>query len=66
MKAAVFHKPNVPASIKDLEIEALQEGEVLLDIVAVGVSHNDYHLIHGHRTPKEVIVYGRYLASEQS
>ena len=63
MKAAVFHKPNVPVSIEDLEVEALQEGESLLDIVAAGVSHDDYHLIHGHRTSKEVMVYGRFLAS---
>jgi len=66
MKAAVFHQANVPASIQDLEIEALQEGQVLLDSVAVGVGHSDFHLIHVHRTPKEVMVYARFLASRQS
>jgi len=42
MKAAVFHKSNAPVSIEDLEIEALQEGESLLDVVAAGVSHSNF------------------------
>jgi D-arabinose 1-dehydrogenase-like Zn-dependent alcohol dehydrogenase len=66
MKAAVFYQPNLPVSIEDLGIEALQEGDVLLDVVAAGVSHSDYHLIRGRRAPKEVMLYGRFLASQQS
>jgi S-(hydroxymethyl)glutathione dehydrogenase / alcohol dehydrogenase len=52
MKAVVFYEPNVPVSIETLEIAALGEGEVLLDIVAAGVCHSDYHLIDGHRKPR--------------
>lgn len=54
MKAAVFYEPNIPVSIEELEIEALREGEVMLDIVAAGVCHSDYHLIDGHRKPRAV------------
>ncbi len=54
MKAAVFRKPGVPVSIEELELTALQEGEVLLDIVAAGVCHSDYHLVTGHRTPRAI------------
>jgi Zn-dependent alcohol dehydrogenase len=54
MKAAVFRKPGVPVSIEELELAALREGEVLLDIVAAGVCHSDYHLVTGHRTPRAI------------
>jgi len=52
MKAAIFYQPHSPVSIEELEIETLQEGEVLLDIIAAGVCHSDYHLIDGHRKPR--------------
>jgi Zn-dependent alcohol dehydrogenase len=52
MKAAVFYKPHTPVSIEELELEPLCDGEVLLDMVAAGVCHSDYHLIDGHRTPR--------------
>jgi Zn-dependent alcohol dehydrogenase len=54
MKAAVFRQPHIPVSIEELELEPLREGEVLLDIVAAGVCHSDYHLIDGHRTPRAI------------
>jgi S-(hydroxymethyl)glutathione dehydrogenase / alcohol dehydrogenase len=54
MKAAVFRKPGIPVSIEELELTGLREGEVLLDIVAAGVCHSDYHLVTGHRTPRAI------------
>jgi S-(hydroxymethyl)glutathione dehydrogenase / alcohol dehydrogenase len=54
MRAAVFRKLEVPVSIEELELAALREGEVLLDIVAAGVCHSDYHLVTGHRTPRAI------------
>jgi S-(hydroxymethyl)glutathione dehydrogenase / alcohol dehydrogenase len=54
MRAAVFRKPGIPVSIEELELTALREGEVLLDIVAAGVCHSDYHLVTGHRTPRAI------------
>jgi Zn-dependent alcohol dehydrogenase len=52
VKAAVFYQPHTPIAIEDLELSPLREGEVLLDIVAAGVCHSDYHLIDGHRAPR--------------
>lgn len=52
MKAAVFYRPHTPVSIEELELEPLDGNEVLLDIVAAGVCHSDYHLVDGHRTPR--------------
>jgi Zn-dependent alcohol dehydrogenase len=54
MKAAVFYQPHISVSIEELELELLRDGEVLLDIVAAGVCHSDYHLIDGHRTPRAI------------
>jgi Zn-dependent alcohol dehydrogenase len=36
----------------ELELEPLRDNEVLLNIVAAGVCHSDYHLIDGHRAPR--------------
>src|SRR5512137_1158372 len=52
MKAAVFYEPHALVAVEDVELDTLHEGEVLLDIVAAGVCHSDYHLIDGHRTPR--------------
>jgi S-(hydroxymethyl)glutathione dehydrogenase/alcohol dehydrogenase len=54
MKAAVFYQPHRPVSIQELDLDALREGEVLLDIAAAGVCHSDYHLVDGHRIPRAV------------
>jgi Zn-dependent alcohol dehydrogenase len=53
MKAAVFYKPYAPVSIEEIEIEAPQAGEVLLDIVGAGVCHSDYHIVDGHIKPRQ-------------
>ena len=52
MKAAVFYQPHASVPILDLELDTLHPGEVMLEIVAAGVCHSDYHLVDGHRTPR--------------
>lgn len=52
MKAAVFYQPHKPVSIEEIELDRIRDDEVLLDIVAAGVCHSDYHLVDGHRTPR--------------
>jgi S-(hydroxymethyl)glutathione dehydrogenase / alcohol dehydrogenase len=54
MKAAVFHGPNHPLSIEDVEIDKPREREVLVRTVASGVCHSDLHFVDGfypHPTP---------------
>ncbi|MGD0117241.1 MAG: Zn-dependent alcohol dehydrogenase [Candidatus Binatus sp.] len=47
MKAAVFHGPNLPLSIEDVEIDKPQDREVLIKTVASGVCHSDLHFVEG-------------------
>jgi S-(hydroxymethyl)glutathione dehydrogenase / alcohol dehydrogenase len=47
MKAAVFHGPNLPLSIEDVEIDKPQDREVLIKTVASGVCHSDLHFVDG-------------------
>src|SRR6202789_2413663 len=47
MKAAVFHGPNHPLSIQDVETDNAQEREVLVRTVASGVCHSDLHFVDG-------------------
>jgi S-(hydroxymethyl)glutathione dehydrogenase / alcohol dehydrogenase len=47
MKAAVFHGPNHPLSIEDVEIDKPREREVLVRTVASGVCHSDLHFVDG-------------------
>jgi S-(hydroxymethyl)glutathione dehydrogenase/alcohol dehydrogenase len=54
LKAAVFHQPHTPVTIEELEMDSIGDGEVLLDIVAAGVCHSDFHLVDGHRAPRAV------------
>src|SRR5579859_8119975 len=48
MKAAVFHGPNQPLSIEDVEIDKPREREVLVRTVASGVCHSDLHFVDGY------------------
>ena len=52
MKAAVFYQPHKPVSIEEIELDSIRNDEVLLDTMAAGVCHSDYHLVDGHRTPR--------------
>ena len=47
MKAAVFHGPNHPLSIENVEIDKPREREVLVRTVASGVCHSDLHFVDG-------------------
>jgi S-(hydroxymethyl)glutathione dehydrogenase/alcohol dehydrogenase len=47
MKAAVFHGPNQPLSIEDVQIDKPREREVLVRTVASGVCHSDLHFVDG-------------------
>src|ERR1039457_4578753 len=45
MKAAVFHGPNLPLSIEDVELDKPQDREGLIKTVASGVCHSDLHFV---------------------
>lgn len=47
MKAAVFHGPQQPLTIEEVEIDQPQEREVLVRTVASGVCHSDLHFVDG-------------------
>lgn len=47
MKAAVFHAPNQPQTIEDVEIDKPGPREVLIRTAAAGLCHSDLHFIEG-------------------
>jgi len=47
MKAAVFHGPQQPLTIEDVEIDQPRGREVLIRTVASGVCHSDLHFVDG-------------------
>ena len=47
MKAAIFHGPQQPLTIEDVEIDQPIGSEVLVKTVASGVCHSDLHFIDG-------------------
>jgi S-(hydroxymethyl)glutathione dehydrogenase/alcohol dehydrogenase len=47
MKAAVFHGPNQPLTIEQLEIDKPMAREVLVRTAATGVCHSDLHFVDG-------------------
>ena len=47
MKAAIFHGPNQPLTIEQVEIDEPREHEVLVRTVASGVCHSDLHFVDG-------------------
>ncbi len=47
MNAAIFHGPNQPLTIEEVEIDQPREREVLVRTVASGVCHSDLHFIDG-------------------
>jgi len=47
MKAAVFHGPNQPLSIENVDIDDPREHEVLVRTAATGVCHSDLHFVEG-------------------
>lgn len=54
MKAAVFHGPNEPLKIEEIDIPKIGPGEILVKIAACGVCNTDLHYIdHGVPTFKK-------------
>ena len=47
MKAAVLYERKTPLRIEDVELDPPKAGEVLVKVVANGVCHSDYSVIHG-------------------
>src|SRR3954451_13245647 len=47
MKAAVFHEPNQPLTIEDVQIEKPKRREVLLRTAYAGLCHSDLHFMEG-------------------
>jgi S-(hydroxymethyl)glutathione dehydrogenase/alcohol dehydrogenase len=48
MKAAVFHGPQQPLTIENVDIDKPQAREVLVRTVASGVCHSDLHFVDGY------------------
>ena len=54
MKAAVFHGPNKPLSIEEVDKPKIKDTEILVKVAACGVCHTDLHYIdHGVPTFKK-------------
>ncbi len=47
MKAAIFHGPNQPLTIEDVEVDKPQDHEVLIKTAHSGVCHSDLHFVDG-------------------
>lgn len=47
MKAAVFHAPNTPLTIEDVQIAKPGRNEVLIRTSVTGLCHSDLHIIEG-------------------
>lgn len=57
MKAAVFHAPNQPLTIENVEIDNPGPREVLVRTSAVGLCHSDLHFIEGkYPTPVPIVL----------
>jgi S-(hydroxymethyl)glutathione dehydrogenase/alcohol dehydrogenase len=47
MKAAVFHGPNQPLKIEQVDVDEPRDHEVLVRTAATGVCHSDLHFVEG-------------------
>ena len=47
MKAAIFHGPNQPLTIEQVDIDDPRDHEVLVRTAATGVCHSDLHFVDG-------------------
>lgn len=62
MRAAVFHGPNQPLKIEDVEIDEPREREVIVRTAAAGVCHSDLHFVDGACPWPEPAVLGHEAA----
>ncbi len=57
MKAAVFHAPNQPMTIENVEIDKPGRREVLIRTAAAGLCHSDLHFMEGkYPTPTPIVL----------
>ncbi len=57
MKAAVFHAPNEPMTIENVEIDKPGRREVLIRTAAAGLCHSDLHFMEGkYPTPTPIVL----------
>lgn len=57
MKAAIYHGPQEPLTVEEVEIDAPQSREVLVRTAASGVCHSDLHFVDGvHTFPAPAIL----------
>ena len=47
MKAAIFHGPNQPLTIEQVDLDKPQSHEIVVKTVASGVCHSDLHFVDG-------------------
>jgi NDMA-dependent alcohol dehydrogenase len=47
MKAAVLYQYKTPLKVEDVDLDAPKAGEVRVKIVANGICHSDYSVVHG-------------------
>jgi S-(hydroxymethyl)glutathione dehydrogenase / alcohol dehydrogenase len=57
-RAAVFYEPGKPLEIREIELEELQQDEVLVRMVAVGICGTDLHSIQGEWNRPTPLVLG--------
>jgi S-(hydroxymethyl)glutathione dehydrogenase/alcohol dehydrogenase len=62
MKAAVFHGPNQPLTIEQIEVDAPGPHEILVKTMASGVCHSDLHFIDGYYPMQAPAVLGHETA----
>jgi S-(hydroxymethyl)glutathione dehydrogenase/alcohol dehydrogenase len=62
MKAAVFHGPQQPLTIEQIDIDKPHANEILVKTVASGVCHSDLHFIDGFYPMRAPAVLGHETA----
>lgn len=58
MKAVVFEKPDVPVTVRDVDLAGPRAGEVRVAIAAAGVCHSDLHVTRGEWAVPSPLVMG--------
>ena len=61
-QAAVLWEPGRPVEIREVDLAAPREGEVLVRIAACGVCHSDLHVVDGHLPEPLPLVLGHEAA----
>ena len=62
MKAAVFHGPNIPMTIEDVQLDGLKPREIRVKTEFAGICHSDLHFVEGIFTFRAPAVLGHESA----